>query len=70
MQLTDNQRQTINICKLKTDNNQQFINICENLTPKQKKHKMRKFIIVLSSKLMIINPVQYWYESHNFTENK
>ncbi|RKU28979.1 hypothetical protein C6497_07225 [Candidatus Poribacteria bacterium] len=68
--LTDNQLPTINNNKLTTNKYQQYINTCENMSQNRKNTKMRKFIILLFSKLIAINLVQYWSNSYNFTENK
>ena len=49
-----------------------IINNCENLAQKRNQRnntKMRNFVILLFPIYRTTNPVQHWYESHNFTEN-
>ena len=64
---TDNNYElTINSC-------QRNINNCEYLIKNRNQRnntKMRNLVILLFSIFRTTNPLQYWFESHNFTENK
>ena len=68
--LTDIHQLTINSYKLTTTNYQHFINNCEHWSKNKNQRnntKMRK--LENFNFYEATNPVQYWVESHNYTEN-